>query len=916
MYTIKYFPSEWFNKYHIQLLDFENYTIKDNKPKIYEIDNHSNKMICQCDLKNKILKFAYPAYNNDGLKYIEINNNLVRITETYIDEDNRKSYGSITLIFSDEIDFICFLKDSKINCFHKNKSDNSFTKISDNFVDNCVELKTFFFVEKNEFVLLCKKSHVYHLFIFDPNHFDTNIQRKNFSIPDYNGKVSIIYDNKINDYNIIYDNNFTQSCAEFNQEQDTVNKENEDDIFEIEFETQKNDVENTNRREKIVEIITINSNQTKEQIIENIEEIISDKEIGKDYEIKGEDYNIIIKPTNSSSFENSTKVDFEECEKALREKYDIPDSSIITFFQIEIKNNDENSLYYQIKYFTYDDNKNILDLSICSEIETQIHYAIKDDANLDVSTIEKFKEQGIDIFNIKDEFFSDICNSYSESDNDMILEDRINYIFQNYSLCEEGCSYDNIDMELMSVTCNCKIDGNFSSVVTPLMNNYDYEISFLDSNIGIVKCYRQVFTLKNKSNNIGFILFTILILIYILFLVIFLCKGIKPISDFVFNEMKKYGYIKSEKERNITSNTKSKTRKKSKKIKKCNKSNPTKKVRNKKNKNRIIGKNNNNRNIRLNLITTRQESNKDNVLKENKSSMMSNLGLRNLEKNKNDSTNVNVNKIEEDEDEIDNLGIIKINLNGNIKEYMPKDSYQTLRNYTFEEAVQYDHRNILRVFYIYLLSKQIIFHTFFYRSPFELFTLRFTLFIFMFLCDLALNSLFYLNDNISKKYHYAKNLFLFAFSNNLTIIIYSTLVSYFLIVVMTKLTNSTNAIRNIFRKEEEKIKLQKKYKITEDRKKEINQEILRVFKNYKIKIFFLFFIEIILILFFWYFVTAFCFVYSSTQTSWLIDCFLSILSRFFFEIIFAFLYAKLYRVAITSSVETLYKIVMCLYDLI
>ena len=348
--------------------------------------------------------------------------------------------------------------------------------------------------------------------------------------------------------------------------------------------------------------------------------------------------------------------------------------------------------------------------------------------------------------------------------------------------------------------------------------------------------------------------------------------------------MKKYGYLESDKDKNIKS--KSKTKSKSKKIKKSktnNKSNPTKKVRNKKSKNLLNRKINNNKNIRLNLITSGQESNIDNKIKENKSSMMSNLGLRNLEKNQNSSekNKSKITQIDEDEDEIDNLGIIKINLNENIKEYFPKDSYQTLRNYTFEEAVQYDHRHIMRIFYIYLLSKQIIFHTFFLRSPFELFTLRFTLFIFMFLCDLALNSLFYLNDNISKKYHYAKNLFLFAFSNNLTIIIYSTLISYFLIVVMTKLTNSTNAIRNIFRKEEEKIKTQKKYKITEDRKKEINQEILKVFKYYKIKLFFLFCIEIILILFFWYFVTAFCYVYSSTQTSWLIDCFLSILSRFF-----------------------------------
>ena len=181
-------------------------------------------------------------------------------------------------------------------------------------------------------------------------------------------------------------------------------------------------------------------------------------------------------------------------------------------------------------------------------------------------------------------------------------------------------------------------------------------------------------------------------------------------------------------------------------------------------------------------------------------------------------------------------------------------------------------------------------------------------------CDLALNALFYLNDNISKKYHYAKNLFLFAFSDNITIIIYSTLVSYFLITLMTKLTNSTNAIRNIFRKEEEKIKSNKKYKITENRKNEIYIEILNVFKKLKIKIFFLFLIEIILILFFWYFVTAFCHVYSKTQTSWLIDSFLAILSRFFLELIFAFLYAKLYTISVASNIEIVYKIVMFMYD--
>ena len=51
--------------------------------------------------------------------------------------------------------------------------------------------------------------------------------------------------------------------------------------------------------------------------------------------------------------------------------------------------------------------------------------------------------------------------------------------------------------------------------------------------------------------------------------------------------------------------------------------------------------------------------------------------------------------------------------------------------------------------------------------------------------------------------------------------------------------------------------------------------------------------------------TAFCEVYSRTQTSWLIDGFLSFVSRFFIELIFAFLYAKLYQIAVGSNIETI-----------
>ena len=43
----------------------------------------------------------------------------------------------------------------------------------------------------------------------------------------------------------------------------------------------------------------------------------------------------------------------------------------------------------------------------------------------------------------------------------------------------------------------------------------------------------------------------------------------------------------------------------------------------------------------------------------------------------------------EEDNEDNNFGIIKLNLNSDIKKYYPKDSNQSLHNYTFDEAIRY-----------------------------------------------------------------------------------------------------------------------------------------------------------------------------------------------------------------------------------
>ena len=126
-------------------------------------------------------------------------------------------------------------------------------------------------------------------------------------------------------------------------------------------------------------------------------------EIGKKYEFSGDDFVIEIKPINSSSFENSTHINFNQCENILRKENNISSEEILTFLQMEIYNNKDASLVNQVEYQVYNDNKTLLDLSVCNDVEIQIYYSLKDNL-IDVDYISSFKDSGVDIFNINDSF--------------------------------------------------------------------------------------------------------------------------------------------------------------------------------------------------------------------------------------------------------------------------------------------------------------------------------------------------------------------------------------------------------------------------------------------------------------------------------------------------------------------------------
>ena len=670
------------------------------------------------------------------------------------------------------------------------------------------------------------------------------------------------------------------------------------------------------------------NNIKEKNILDNTTDLLKDKEPGKVYKIKEKDYSITIKPSNSAKEPNSTYINFTECESILRNHYNISDSSVITILQLELYNNDSQSLINQVEYEAYGEDFKKLNLNLCKNVNIPIFYSLKEDIlmDMDLDKINSLKNLGIDVFDINDSFFWDVCQPYSDTGDDLILADRIKDIYQNYSLCEEGCTYNDLSLENMTVLCDCKIKDNITTKISEI--NLDQIKYITSSNFDVIKCYNIILKFKIKYTNIGFWIFSILLILHFPLIFHYFYTGIQPVYNFVIKQMNKNGYIY--KNNNNIKNKSGKTSKKNTK-KKNNNSPPRKNAKN--NNNKIV---NNFFIIGNNSLKKKAIKNKEanlNNKRFNKKNKIKKINFSNNKKNIDNSrqlmkkkrTKLNLSKMQtQNPDEgknnnkksnIIDFPLITIDLNKkNHKEYFPKKSYRILNNYTFEEAIKYDMRSICEIYFIYLLSKQIIFHAIFFRSPFQLFSLRLCLLIFIFSSDLALNAFFYFEDNISKKYRYAKSLFLFTFSNNITVIILSTFIGFILLTLFTKLSNSTNAIREIFRNEEEKIKKNKKYKVTDKRKKEIKEEIDKIFKNYKIKIIVFISFEFLFMIFFWYYVSIFCHVYPSTQTSWLFDSFLSILSRFIIDNLICIGLAKLYRIGVESNVHCLYKFALLLYE--
>jgi len=759
-------------------------------------------------------------------------------------------------------------------------------------------------------------------------------------------------------------------------------------------------------------------NKTKEEMINNLDDILDQIDVGTKYRINGKDYEIIISPANKMKSFNSTYVDLGECVDILREKYNLSSDEVVSILQVEIDALNEQVIANQIEYIVFDEEKNKLDLSFCQDLQITVNYKIKNSSLIDKDKIKFYSDMNIDIFNHSDPFFNDICYSYSQDKKDIVLKDRVKDIYQNYSFCEDKCEYKKMNKELSTVTCECDVKTELN-IKTKMPVFYKImENSFKDSNFEVIKCFKLAFKFSNKVHNAGFWISIIIFALHIPLYIIYFIFKIKKIKKFVYDEMRKKNYIfeikfppkrlqnsndeediysinndkseeaklklsnrtrnkikfdkenklKSIKRKTIKSKTnnalrntinfnffnqgKDNIRKENKHLTKSFRKNvrfssifrrdkkldqekekyffKPKKIVIKDEKNHSKNYSSNNilkiqkgrKTVKFSIYEARKSFNnkydtpKNKILKDD-SSMINIYQSRRSQKNLLISTPQIVKKLlgNEEKEKIPGFyNLIHINAN-NDSHNRPLDSKYILDNYVYETAILYDHRDFWRIYFICILARENIINTFFFRSPLELQSIRLCLFLFNYSCDFALNAFFYLNENISDRYHYkGENLFFYSIINNLTISLSCAIFSFLLSNLLSYLTNSKDDIVFLFRREEEKMRKNKKYKVSNSIKNKILIKLKIIFKMLKIKIIFFIIAETLILLFFAYYMIVFCEIYKETQMSWLADSGMSFLISIPLELLSSFVMAVFYYISIRFDLKFIYNIVMFFYQ--
>ena len=452
--------------------------------------------------------------------------------------------------------------------------------------------------------------------------------------------------------------------------------------------------------------INNNNSTIKDKIANNIKNDIVNGNINLTNLVKGEQKDLIFSDNNTlfqitttnnqnnEEYNDISTIQLGECETILRDIYKIDKDLPLIIFKI-----DHYVPGVLIPVIGYDifhpENKTKLDLHYCKETIANFQIPV----SLDDDDLFKYAPSS--------EYYTDECYTYTtDNGTDIILNDRQEeYNNDNYSLCENNCSFVEYNKDTKKAVCECGIKSKeyvISEIIDSknLLSTYNFTNKSSSTNMIAMKCVYNVFSKEGLLTNIGNYILILIIIAFVILSILFYKVGyellLKEIELIIRNEEEKRG---SDNEVNI----------------------------------------NNNNNIR------KEKKRKSNVKKRSKK--LSVVNTRNINNKKSDSK-INLKNVNHSK-----LNNIKLYEKKKIDENKLEIFYDyEINNFSYKNALKYDNRTFFQYYMSLIKTKHPLIFSFFPIKDYNSTIIKVSLFLLLFSIIYIINTLFFNESTIHKIY--------------------------------------------------------------------------------------------------------------------------------------------------------------------
>ena len=525
---------------------------------------------------------------------------------------------------------------------------------------------------------------------------------------------------------------------------------------------------------------------------------------------------------------------------------------------------------------------------ICGSVSVSVTKEI-DLAQVD-DDAEKIAKQGIDIFDKDSAFYTDVCFMYdSPNGRDATPTDRLNTYYPNISLCETGCTYDEVNLTSFEVSCKCEYSDIMAStgVGEKLMDDAFGEVFEMieNSNIVIFKCGKDVFVAKHFFKNSGSYIILGIMLVQGACVLVYYLKSYNPMLRYLYYLSEYQCSVIEMKNNNNNKGDKNKIKNKDNILsaKLQNKKNPPKKEENLGLKtpaaDKLIIDEDEKIPKKLDINTNNNLIDSDNKLMKKKE-----------EKNEKDNLKKNNKTTEKKPMYADKL---KNEYDIEMEEYVKTD----IDDLEFEDALKTDKRGFCEYFCDRFKEEQIIMDTFFNREALKPMTIKIIILLLNIDLYFVINGLFYSEDYISDLFYKPKNEegFMDFFPRSLSRFFYCTLVGVIIGIIVDFVSFDEKKVKRLF-KRETKNTLQIRYEISV-----MTKDIKR---NYLILMIICGVIGLISL----YYVNCFNNVYPNIAVEWIKSSICLMLIIQLLSVLLALLEALIRLLAFKLKSERIYKI--------